>query len=330
VRIRSLPLTIPAALGAALGVAAPRAGADREPARRFELIVEVSVPAAPGARVRLWCPMPQSGSAQDAVLARIAWPWPHRIETDPEFGTRILYAEGLGAATAVTGRAAWRVSRRVQRGGNGGTEEAPPEPAALYLEPRGLVRVTDKIRAIARDRTRGRDDIEDRARALYAYVLDRMTYDKSGEGWGRGDSVYACDVAKGNCTDFHSLFMALSMAAAVPTRFHMGFLVPPRPSGELSGYHCWAEYYHPLHGWTPVDISEAWKHRDRAGFYFGSLDPDRVLLSTGREVRLAPPPDAAGRLNWFFDPYAEADGRPLPGVRATWRFRDFEYEGGGS
>ena len=40
------------------------------------------------------------------------------------------------------------------------------------------------------------------ARVDYEYATSIMKYDKSGSGWGRGDALYACDVRRGNCTDF--------------------------------------------------------------------------------------------------------------------------------
>jgi len=58
-----------------------------------------------------------------------------------------------------------------------------------------------------------------------------------------------------------------------------------------------------------VDISEAWKHPERSDYYFGRLDANRVLVATGRELRL---PGMTGKpLNYFDRPYIEADGLPL-------------------
>ena len=112
-------------------------------------------------------------------------------------------------------------------------------------------------------------DPVEKGRALYQYVLKRMAYDKSGQGWGRGDSIYACRVGKGNCTDFHSLFMALAMTSGIPARFRMGLSLPEAPEGTLSDYHCWAEFY-AKGSWIPVDISEAWKNPRRAEYYWPS------------------------------------------------------------
>lgn len=61
-----------------------------------------------------------------------------------------------------------------------------------------------------------------------------MSYDTSGRGWGRGDVVYACKVGKGNCTDFHSLFMALALAEGIPA---LNYLVRPYAEADGKPYH---------------------------------------------------------------------------------------------
>ncbi len=129
-----------------------------------------------------------------------------------------------------------------------------------------------------------------------------------------GDSVRACRIGKGNCTDFHAFFMALAHAAGLPARFRMGYSLPAADKGTLGGgYHVWAEFHAGPVGWVPVDISEAWKHPEKRDFYFGNLDPDRVLVSTGRELELSP--RQKGRpLNFLSRPYAEFDGEPRPGL----------------
>jgi len=48
-----------------------------------------------------------------------------------------------------------------------------------------------------------------KARAIYNYVIATMRYDKSGTGWGNGDAIWACTAKRGNCTDFHSLFIGM-------------------------------------------------------------------------------------------------------------------------
>src|SRR5271166_4553340 len=79
----------------------------------------------------------------------------------------------------------------------------------------------------------------EKARAIYDYVFTTMRYDKTGTGWGHGDVLYACDAKKGNCTDFHSLFIAMARSQGIPARFEIGFPLPPdKHSAEIAGYHC--------------------------------------------------------------------------------------------
>lgn len=66
----------------------------------------------------------------------------------------------------------------------------------------------------------------DNARAIYDHVLATMRYDKTTPGWGRGDTLRACQLGAGNCTDFHSLLISMSRAAGVPARFAIGATVP--------------------------------------------------------------------------------------------------------
>jgi transglutaminase-like putative cysteine protease len=148
-----------------------------------------------------------------------------------------------------------------------------------------------------------------------------MSYDKQTPGWGQGDTRRACRLAKGNCTDFHSLFISLARAQGIPCRFDIGFQIPSvRRQPPIEGYHCWAEYWSREEGWVPVDASEASKHPDRRAFYLGTLDENRIRMSTGRDVRS---PGMHGEpLNYFIFPYGEVDGKPVDHVRHANTSRD--------
>ena len=148
-----------------------------------------------------------------------------------------------------------------------------------------------------------------RARALYDHVIDRMRYAKSGAGWGKGDAVFACVARNGNCTDFHSYFIALARAVGIPARFAIGATIPSsRDAGGVNGYHCWAEFY--TDGkWWPVDISEADKCSSLATYYFGHQAAKRVEFSRGRDLVVEPGP-ASGPINFLAYPVLEIDGKP--------------------
>ena len=180
----------------------------------------------------------------------------------------------------------------------------------LFLKERGLVIIDDRIKEIAKKVTNNISEPIEKAKALYNYVFTHVDYDTSIPGWGKGDVEYVCDVGKGNCTDFHSLFIALSRAAGIPARFQIGY---PIPSNEIKGellkpYHCWAEFFIEGKVWIPVDISEAWKYPDKADYYFGNLNENRILISTGRNIHLSPIILPNQIVNYFITPCVEVNG----------------------
>jgi transglutaminase-like putative cysteine protease len=153
-------------------------------------------------------------------------------------------------------------------------------------------------------------------------VLARMSYDKSGTGWGRGDTNYACDVGKGNCTDFHALFMSLTRAVGIASGFEIGLYLPYERGKQETpgGYHCWSFFRVPGKTWVPIDASEADRFPERADYFFGAHTPNRVTMSVGRDLVLEPPQQGEP-LNYLLNPYAEADGKPV-GAEKVWSYRD--------
>ena len=104
--------------------------------------------------------------------------------------------------------------------------------------------------------------------------------------FGNGNSVYACDIGVGNCTDYHSYFMSLGRTLQIPVRFHMGFSIPLDEEGAVDGYHCWADYFVEEEGWHPVDISEADKVPSKKDYFFGTVCENRVEMIIGRDFVL--------------------------------------------
>jgi transglutaminase-like putative cysteine protease len=170
--------------------------------------------------------------------------------------------------------------------------------------------------------TQGKSQLLEKARAIYDYVFATTRYDKKSTGWGPGDVLYACDAKKGNCTDFHSPFIAMARSQGIRARFEIGFPLPAdKQSSEIAGYHCWSDFYIDGKGWIPVDISEAWKHQEKRDYLFGSHDANRVQFSTGRDLPLNPPQDGKP-LNYLVYPYVEVDGQEYPNVSLAFSFAD--------
>jgi transglutaminase-like putative cysteine protease len=302
--------------------------------RQFEFEYKATVKEIPaGARkVDLWIPVPHDTPFQKIAGLQIDSPRPYRIHT-AQYGNKILHLSLNNpppAALTVTMR--FNAVRREHIQGRlrqaaypvtSAADERDPN-MARWLQPDRLVPIDGKVRQWAQevaDAANAKTDLE-KARAIYNHVVSTVKYDKSGQGWGRGDIYYACDARRGNCTDFHAIFIGYARALGIPARFAIGFPLPTeRGAGQVSGYHCWAEFYAEGIGWVPVDASEAAKDPARREYFFGAHDENRVEFTTGRDLTLNPKQQGVS-LNYFIYPYAEVDGRALTSVERSFTYRD--------
>ncbi len=310
--------------------AAPPPAAARAPRERsFEFEYRATVKDIPaGAKaVDLWLPVPHDDPFQKITGLRIESPYPYTIQS-AQHGNRVLHVSLKNPQqTSFTITMRFKAVRlehlqeRLREAGGGGRLDAE---ASRWLGPDRLVPLDDKIRRWAKevvDAAGAKTDLE-KGRAIYNHVVSTVRYDKSGTGWGRGDIYYACDARRGNCTDFHAIFIGYARAVGVPARFSIGFPLPAdRGAGQVSGYHCWAEFYAKGIGWVPVDASEAAKDPSRREYFFGAHDENRVEFTRGRDLTLSPR-QKGDPLNYFVYPYAEVDGKPFASVERAVSYRD--------
>ena len=138
--------------------------------------------------------------------------------------------------------------------------------------------------------------------------------------FGNGNSLYACNIGVGNCTDYHSYFMSLGRTMEIPVRFHMGFPIPNGTEGKVGGYHCWADYYVDGEGWYPVDISEADKDKERKEYFFGTVCKNRVEMMVGRDFKLDEYDQ--GLVNLFIYPLMEIDDQKSDGFSKHFSYKN--------
>ena len=302
--------------------------ATAQDSRHFTFHYAFTVRSLPeGKKVRIWIPAAQSDRYQEVKIISVKGDAPLKKTRESKYGNEIFFAE---AASATQPELHFDVEYDVVRRERVALKPAPHTVATALtgkerqedLQPDVLVPVTGLPADLAAKVTDGKAQPLDKARAIYDYVFTTMKYDKTGTGWGHGDVLYACDAKKGNCTDFHSLFIAMARSQGIPARFEIGFPLPPdKHSAEIAGYHCWSDFYIDGKGWIPVDISEAWKHPEKRDYFFGSHDVNRVQFSMGRDLRLGPAQDGKP-LNYFVYPYVEVDGQEYPNVSLAFSFAD--------
>ena len=319
--LHSAPRTTP---GLAVDASAPQ--------RSFAFTYQVHVPASAAANSsHLWIPLPQNDAFQSVSHLKIESSVSHSEGRDPQYQNpfAVFNPTAAQAAAGYDVTLLFNATRRehavdIHSPAMQNVSATPSSDPMMkrYLEPDKLVPLNDTIAELSRQQTAGDTTPLQKARHIYDYVVATMRYDKTGEGWGRGDAVWACTAKRGNCTDFHSLFIGMMRSAGIPARFEIGFPLPEGKSeGDIPGYHCWAEFYITGIGWIPVDASEAWKNPAKRDYFFGAHDDNRVFFTYGRDLVLSS--DQKGpALNYFIYPYAESDGQPVKGLATHFAFRD--------
>ena len=288
-----------------------------------------------GKPLRIWIPVAHTTEFQTVRIISQKGDLPLKPARDHKFGNMMLYAETKNASQPeYKFEVVYNVDRRERialtdeerkaSADGAGAASAVVKQAAFkqYLAPDKLVPTSGLPAELAAKAVAGKTGDMQKARALYDYVLANMRYDKTGTGWGHGDTLWACDSKRGNCTDFHSLFISMARSQGIPARFEIGFPLPrDKHDGEIAGYHCWAEFYTARKGWVPVDISEAWKDKSRSEYFFGAHDANRVAFTMGRDLVLNPP-QAGDPLNYFVYPYVELDGKKYENISNHFTFAD--------
>lgn len=306
------------------GKAAAESG--KKPSRTFHVRYEAYVRKAPrGKQLKIWIPVPTDDDVQkisNMVIKGVPDSLGYRYTREADYGNRFLFIEGSAPAEDFTVAIEFDVARypyRVDLARYNVDKQAEGQAFAKYLRPTKLVVINDRIRKLAARLSKGKKTRLEQARAFYDHIINEMTYGKpSDKPWGRGDTMYACDARIGNCTDFHSYFISLCRAEKIPARFQIGLFgkYDTRPGTEYKtgGYHCWAEFHIAGRGWVPVDISEADKRVSKGtakgDVFFGYHTDNRVTLSTGRDLWLAPR-QSGPPLNFIIHPYAEVEGKPF-------------------
>jgi len=286
----------------------------------FDYVASIGEIEAGAKKIDIWIPVPQDDETQKISNLKIEAPWAHELTTEKVYGNRMVY---VSLEAPFPDKAEVRVSFDVERreASNVVSPRAVRAGDRLLGEDR-MAPLSEEVKKRAGEAAGAKRETSAVARGLYDRVLQDMAYDKSGKGWGRGDVEHACVVGKGNCSDFHTLFIAMARSRRIPAFFEIGFPIPPEKSeGTIGGYHCWA-WYSDGDSWKPVDISEADKVPGKTEYFFGNICENRFSMSSGRDLVLEPR-QQGGPVNFFIYPYVEVDGKPGGAkVGKSFSFRD--------
>lgn len=295
-------------------------------ARMFSIEESISLRNFPqdAKQIQLWVPYPVNDAWQVVDDFKLEGPFISQTITDKEYGNRILYLRGNGKRLSGDNlkiKILFKVQRKEY--GISDIELSPGRSLERFLKPDKLVPVNGEIKKLAQKIIQGKGGDLEKVRAIYDYIIDELTYAKDDpKVCGLGDSLLTLEFKKGICTDYHSLFISLVRSLGIPAKFEIGFRLPEElQEGKLNGYHCWAKFYLKDKGWIPVDISEADKHPEKRNYFFGSIDENRIHLTSGRDISLKYAKDLQP-LNFFVYPYIEVNGKEFPDIETNISYRE--------
>ena len=294
----------------------------------FQYTVVIREIPASAKEAFLWIPSPPETEDQQIRRLKVVTPLQHQVVTEERYDNRAIRFELPAGTDEVQVHMTLEVLRheRIRRPVGPSRRRPGVGQIERWTGPDLRVPIDGKIREWAIETVAGNSTDLSRARAIYDYAVSNLEYDKTGTGWGNGDIYWACDARRGNCTDFHALFIGFNRALGIPAKFEMGFPIPAdRGEGEIGGYHCWAQFFLDDYGWIPVDASEANKHPDRREYFFGAHDENRLLFTVGRDLSF--PGMKGAPLNFFVYPYVEVDGAIHAEVERRFAYRDLDPAG---
>jgi transglutaminase-like putative cysteine protease len=259
-----------------------------------------------GGELELWLPLPLEGGAQTGVVVHEMEPLTY-LSLPPSITHDIgllymnvpletLHTDLEASITFSYSRAPEYFTIDPQLVGTYDPQSALYQ---MYTSSRANTAVTPSIRAKAKEIVGGETNPYLAAERIYRYVVNEVQYSLMPHllAYPRGipESVYVHENRYGDCGAQSMYFSALCRSVGIPARTTGGFQIF---SGKPSG-HFWAEFYLPHYGWIPVDTSAAQiagyvpevSEQERLAFedfFFGNLDPFRLVVQRDTDLELIP------------------------------------------
>lgn len=340
-----MTLSIPLALALALVATCSTPAGDAPKIATFQATNVIAfTPPKEARELRAWVALPQEDSLSRIGALDVKCPVTHRVVQDSA-GSKVLYIEAQAPfpekLEVVTTFSVTRTEQKVpvDASKTRPITDAERKAHAEHLAANANVVIDDKVKQLAAEIVGKETNPITASRRIYDWVLGNVDYwvkdPANKKASPVGSSEYCLSTKTGNCTDFHSLYAALSRAAGIPTRFYYGSFFKAELDGQDTdqSYHCWLELYAPQVGWVPIDVAIAdifvgdfqltkdnetlVKRTTAAGYtkaepsmvdyYFGNLDERRVLWSLGRDLTVEPAPKS-GPINALPKALVEYDG----------------------
>ncbi len=295
--------------------------------RTFVLTYEVDLTAQKGPG-RVWLPLPDNAGDYQRVLST-RWqggPGSASIIWDQTYGAPMFVAEWGANDTGRNITVITQVATQHRHLPPAGRSLRDMSEAELYLQPTAHMPLNGIVAETASRIVNGIEAPDDKARAIYEWIIDNTFREPAVRGCGMGNIQTMLETGNlgGKCADINSLFVGLARAAGLPAREMYGVRVTESEqlkclgkSGDISkAQHCRAEYFSPRHGWVAVDPADVRKAVLEAKLpltdpqivelrqrLFGYWEMNWVGFNHARDFELTP--KASQPLPYLMYPYAE-------------------------
>ena len=175
------------------------------------------------------------------------------------------------------------------------------------------------IRALCAELTDGITDPLMKARAFYDFITKNMYYTFMPEYITQEELAENCARNyTGDCGILALLFLTLCRCAGIPAQWQSGLTVEP----DFIGGHDWVRFYVEPYGWIFADASYGVSsmragNEERRQFYFGNLDPYRMVANRAFQENFTVPKE-----QWRADPYDNQLGE-IESAECGYNFSDY-------
>lgn len=292
------------------------------------IVMQFDLSAHPSqSETQLWIPYPVSDENQLISDLNVIGDFnEYGVYTDRHFKTPILYARwGKGVKSRKLTFSFKAERNEVIRRDFPAKEPCwNPVDYAEYLAPTSLGPTNGVVKSLAERITAGKTTVLGKAKAIYDWVVENMHRDPKTRGCGIGDVSELLRKPGGKCVDISSVYIALARSVGVPSREEFTIRLGKKPVQDITTWqHCYVSFFLPGYGWVPIDPADVLKmmlvHNLKLGdprtveyrkYFWGGVDPYRIVLSHGRNLILNPP--QSGRaVNYLMYPYAQVGEKAL-------------------
>lgn len=168
--------------------------------------------------------------------------------------------------------------------------DAAPPTADDLMEFGPFMRFTPYLKSLAAELAKDTNSPVQKAWRYYEFITTSVDYSFMRDYFQIDNLNEYCAVnLRGDCGLQALLFVVLCRIGGIPARWQSGLSVEP----TYTGSHDWAQFYLDGWGWLFADCSyggSAWRYgsKERHAFYFGNLEPMRMVANRAFQAELAP------------------------------------------